>query len=434
MHAHEPVFDPKAVIEGRPPGGHRAGLIAVIVLAAFCAIIVLGIDVLQSVATGRSVVPFLVALPFALAPVPLLVAAVLLLDRLEPEPRANLTLAFLWGAGVAALLAVVINTAGMQYVTQPALGATSGEYVSATAGAPVVEESLKGLVLVGLLRWRRQELDGPTDGVIYAAMVGLGFAMTENIGYYMGAFVSPAHGGVRLLAYTFVLRGVLSPLLHPIFTSMTGLGAAYTASHRHAGWALPLGWLAAMLLHALWNGLSIFGLAGVAVAYAILQGVLVLILAVLVADRRKVVRLITRFLPGYAPTGLVTQADVRMLSTLRGRRRARSWARSAGGLPAAAAMGDYQLAATELALLHQKAERGVISPVRFAARQQALLALMRRARGEFLRRRAQPPPAPWAVHGGSGFTRPAAPAAPVALPAMPQRREPRRPGRRSSPG
>src|SRR5579875_3432315 len=411
MHAHEPVFDPKAVIEGRPPGGHRAGLIAVIVLAAFCAIIVLGIDVLQSVATGRSVVPFLVALPFALAPVPLLVAAVLLLDRLEPEPRANLTLAFLWGAGVAALLAVVINTAGMQYVTQPALGATSGEYVSATAGAPVVEESLKGLVLVGLLRWRRQELDGPTDGVIYAAMVGLGFAMTENIGYYMGAFVSPAHGGVRLLAYTFVLRGVLSPLLHPIFTSMTGLGAAYTASHRHAGWALPLGWLA-----------------------AILQGVLVLILAVLVADRRKVVRLITRFLPGYAPTGLVTQADVRMLSTLRGRRRARSWARSAGGLPAAAAMGDYQLAATELALLHQKAERGVISPVRFAARQQALLALMRRARGEFLRRRAQPPPAPWAVHGGSGFTRPAAPAAPVALPAMPQRREPRRPGRRSSPG
>ena len=185
----------------------------------------LGADVLQSVdAAGHSVAPFLIALPFALLPVPLLVGCVLLIDRLEPEPRVNLVLAFAWGAGVAALLAAVINTAGLVFITQPALGNSTGQYVSATFGAPVVEESLKGLILIILLWRRRQELDGPTDGIIYAAMVGLGFAMMENIGYYIGALVRPEVGGVRLLGATFVLRGVLSPLAHPIFTSMTGLG------------------------------------------------------------------------------------------------------------------------------------------------------------------------------------------------------------------
>ena len=63
--------------------------------------------------------------------------------------------------------------------------------MSATFGAPFVEETLKGAVLVGLLWRRRQEFDGPTDGIIYAAMVGLGFAMIENVGYYINALVTP---------------------------------------------------------------------------------------------------------------------------------------------------------------------------------------------------------------------------------------------------
>ena len=73
-------------------------------------------------------------------------------------------------------------------------------------------------------------------------MVGLGFAMIENVGYYINALVSPERGGIALLGYTFVLRGVLSPLLHPIFTSMTGLGVAYAARPHGAAsakWAVP---------------------------------------------------------------------------------------------------------------------------------------------------------------------------------------------------
>src|SRR5215471_7953113 len=309
------AFDPRAVIEGRVPGRISVAFIAGIVITAACAIVALGIDVLQSFATGDGVAPFVIALPLALLPVPLLVAVVLFVDRLEPEPRATLVFAFAWGAGIAALFALVINTAGLEYVTQPALGASTGEYVSATFGAPVVEETLKGLL------WRRRdELDGLTDGIIYAAMVGLGFAMMENIGYYINALVTPERGGIALLGYTFVLRGVLAPLLHPIFTSMTGLGVAYAASRRHATWAVPAGLLAAMALHGIWNGLGRFGAAGLVAGYVIMFCVLVVLVMILVADRRRLVALIRRYLPPYRATGLVTGDDIAMLGSLRQRR------------------------------------------------------------------------------------------------------------------
>jgi RsiW-degrading membrane proteinase PrsW (M82 family) len=383
--AGEP-FDPAAVLAGRPPGRTPVAFIVGIAATTACAIVALGIDAVQTLAAGVGPAPFAIALPLALLPVPLLVSLVLWMDRLEPEPRANLAFAFGWGAGIAALSALIINTADLEYVTMPALGASTGEYVAATFGAPVIEETMKGLVLIGLLWRRRDELDGPTDGVTYAAMVGLGFAMIENVGYYINALITPERGGVALLGSTFVLRGLLSPLLHPIFTSMTGLGVAYAATHRRAGWAVAVGWLAAVVLHGTWNGLSLFGTAGLVIAYLIMSCVLAGLIIILVADRARVIALILRYLPGYERTGLVTPDEVAMLASLRARGQARRWARAVGGLPAAAAMGDYQLAATELALARVKAKRGVLGPAAFAARERSLLTLMSIARNAFTRR------------------------------------------------
>jgi protease PrsW len=397
-----PVFDPEAVIEGRAPGRTRVGLIVAMVLAAGCALMVLAINLGVSVAGGRSVVPFFLALPLALLPVPILVGGILFVDRLEPEPKGDMAFTFLWGAGVAALLALIINTAGLVYITQPALGATMGQYVSASLGAPVVEETLKGLVLVWLVTRRRLELDGPTDGITYATLVGLGFAMMENVGYYINALVQPEFGGIRLLGYTFVARGVLSPLLHPIFTSMTGIGAAYAASRNRSWWALAAGWVAAMVLHGTWNALDGAGQAGTVAGYSLMGCVLAGLIVVLIRDRRRIVGLIRHYMHGYQATGLVTDEDIAMLSSLRRRFEARRWAGAAGGRAAARAMSDYQLAVTELALLHPKAERGVISPEYFRQRQHDLLGLMRVAREAFLRNRPEPPDVPWATRP-SGF-------------------------------
>ncbi len=386
---HHP--DPRAVIEGRPPGRPGPGLVIGIAAGLACALIVLGIDLLQSFASARhSAAPFLIALPLALLPVPLLIALVLLLDRLEPEPRGNLVLCFAWGAGIAALLAAIINTAGLLFITQPELGKSNGEFISATFGAPLVEETLKGMILFWLLWRRRQEFDGPTDGIMYAAMAGLGFAMTENIGYYISALVQPQVGGAELLGFTFVFRGLLSPFAHPAFTAMTGIGVAYAATHRRGGWAVGAGLLGAVTLHGLWNGLSKIGLAGIAAAYVLVAWVLIVLVAVVVADRRRTVRLIWRFLPAYQASGVITEADLRMLSTLRGRRAARLRARSTGGRTVARAVIDYQLAATELALVHQRAERGVIDVPVFDGRCRDLLALMAMARDAYSREPAPP--------------------------------------------
>src|SRR5215472_9731487 len=313
MTTHRQRPDPRDVIEGRQPGRPGAGIVIGVAAGLGCALLALGADLFGSLESSRhSVAPFLIALPLALLPVPILIAVVLLLDRLEPEPRENLVFAFAWGAGIAALLAAVINTAGLVFITQPELGNTTGEYVSATFGAPMVEESLKGGILLWLLWRRRQEFDGPTESIIYAAMVGLGFAMMENIGYYISALVRPDIGGVPLLGATFVLRGILAPFAHPIFTSMTGIGVAYAATHRRGGWAVGAGLLAAMTLHGLWNGLSAYGLRGIILAYGLLACVLVVLIAVIVADRRRIVRLIRLFLPAYQASGLVTGGDLRM--------------------------------------------------------------------------------------------------------------------------
>ena len=406
-HMTDSWLDPRSVLAGRQAGRTPVGFIVGIAATATCAIVALGIDATQFFAAGKGATPFAIALPLALLPVPLLVALVLWMDRLEPEPRANLAFAFGWGAGIAALTALIVNTADLEYVTMPALGATNGEYVAATFGAPVVEETMKGLVLIGLLWRRRAEIDGPTDGIIYAAMVGLGFAMIENVGYYINAFVTPERGGVELLGYTFVLRGLVSPLLHPIFTSMTGLGVAYAASRRGgAPWAVALGLLAAMILHGTWNGLSLYGTAGLVAGYLIMSCVLVALLAILVADRRRMIGLIRHCLPGYERTGLIADDDIAMLASLRERRLARRWARGIGGLSASAAMSDYQLAATELALARAKADRGVLDYNAFAAREHSLLSLMATARRAFAQRvpgHAPVPPAPWAA-SATAFT------------------------------
>ena len=415
----------KAVPADREPGRPPIGLIVGIAAAAVCAFVAVGIDAVQSFAAGHGPAPFAIALPLALLPVPLLILVVLWVDRLEPEPRQNLAFAFAWGAGIAALFALIINTADLDYVTMPALGATTGQYVAATFGAPVVEETMKGLVLFGLLWWRRADLDGPTDGVIYAAMVGLGFAMVENVGYYINAIDTPERGGMALLGYTFVLRGVLSPLLHPIFTSMTGLGVAYAASRprgsRGARWAVFLGWLGAVVLHSTWNGLSLLGAAGLVGGYLIMSCVFGGLILVLVWDRRRMVGLILRYLPEYAYTGLATPDDVGMLASLPARATARSWARTTGGPAAVAAMSEYQVAATELALARAKSARGVLSAAAFADRERNLLALMRFARLWFARRVPSGPDAaaPWATVGSAltaDSDAPAAPARPSAAP------------------
>ncbi|MCB7136146.1 PrsW family intramembrane metalloprotease [Cellulosimicrobium marinum] len=376
----QPALDPRAVLHGRVPGRAPVGVIVAIAVSSVC--LLLGLWSL-ALAGGGS---FGLGLILALLPLGVWLPVVLALDRLEPEPPSALVVTFLWGAGVATLLAGLLNSLGMELVAAPLLGQETGWYAVATVVAPVTEEILKGAVLFGMLWFRRHELDGWTDGVIYAAVVGLGFAAVENVQYFIMAAQTDALGS------TFVLRAVVSPLLHPLCTALTGLGIASAAMTPRGPRRVlaPLGGLAAaMALHALWNGATGFGVVGLAFAYLAGLGVLVTVVLVLRADRRRTVATVDRHLAPYQATGLVTPADLAMLSTLGTRRRARGWARRTGGPGAARAMRDYQQAATELALLHDRVARGIVEPGRVEGLRRALLSLMGATRAAFLARAPQ---------------------------------------------
>ena len=174
--------------------------------------------------------PSSLALATALAALPVgpLVACYLWLDRYEPEPKALLATGLVWGGFVATAATLVIQGVGGFFVPL-------SESVSLTVAAPVVEEAAKGFFLLLMLWWRRHELDGILDGLVYAGMVGIGFAFVENILYLAAAYNgtdATGPGGAEALTGTFILRCLVSPFAHPLFTSFIGIGVGIAVSSR----------------------------------------------------------------------------------------------------------------------------------------------------------------------------------------------------------
>jgi protease PrsW len=385
-------------VSGERPAGHLpVGFIAGV---AACSLVALG--ALAAVAASGAV-PAGIGLTLALLPIPALLAGVLYLDRLEPEPPGGLVFVFVWGAGVAALIGLIGKGDGSQLLTTPELrsGGFAAASLVAVVGVAALEETLKGVALVGLLLLRPQEIDGISDGVVYGSMVGLGFALIENIYYYTQA----TRFGFSDLATTFLLRGMVSPVCQALFASMIGAGVAYavTSNRRRRWWAVGAGWVAAVALHALWNASLTAAVSRLALTYAVLAVIVVILLVAVVLDRRRMIALIVHYLPAYAPTGIVAETDVSMLSSMPDRRQARHWARLHAGLAGLRDMAEYQLAATELGLLHRRSDRGLVDVASFTQRRDGLLGGMQAATFALLSRLNDPPRPPWAAYGPSCF-------------------------------
>ncbi len=362
-----------------PPPRPRPWLTAL----AFGLLAVAGLLVLGVVALTSGPVPFAAGLALALIPVPLIGVGLLALDRYEPEPVKLLLFTFLWGASAATLIALIVNS-GVLLALRVSMSEEGADFITASVCAPIVEELAKGAVLLILLRMRRRDLDGPIDGIVYGGLVGLGFAMTENVLYYAGA---AAESGVGGLVGTFIVRGVFSPLLHPLFTAATGIGLGYAAISRSpaARRLLPLlGLITAMALHAIWNAAASLGLDYLIwVYFLIMLPAIIAVLVVATVDRRRMRKLMRRLLPQYVQSGWLIMADLSMLESLKWRRRARAYVKNAGGQRAAKAMRDYQIAATELVQLHDRTERAQFDSPAFLSRQQALLHRLQAARQSF---------------------------------------------------
>jgi len=348
-------------------------------LAACCLVAIVALAV---VVAQRGPAPALVGLLLALLPIPLLVALILYLDRLEPEPRALLAAIFGAGAGIAVITALLGRALGTALITTPELAPHASLTAPVPAGPAIggalVAETLNGLVLLALLVSRRTEIDGIEDGVVYGSMVGLGFALVANVYAYAVAW----NAGAGAIAEEFARRGVFGPVFQALFTSLIGLGVAYVAARprgvgREA--AILLGWLGAVALDALWNHSMGANGAGLEVTYGILLAALVAVVAAVIADRRRVIRLIVSFLPDFEHPEVVTADDIRMLASLRMRRLGRHWARLNLGVDGRRAMARYQLAATELAMACHRKSLGQTTADDFARHRDDSLTLMRAA-------------------------------------------------------
>ena len=318
-----------------------------------------------------------VGVVLAAVPVGPVIASFLWLDRYEPEPVRLLVVAFFWGALVATAAALVLQSLDQIFLGTP-------DNWSAAIVAPITEEGAKGVFVVMLLWLRRRVIDGVLDGIVYAGIVGVGFAFTENILYLAGAYMgsdgaaaSAGAGGLESATGLFVVRGIFSPFAHPLFTSFIGLGVGVAVVAKHRPWrflAPLLGYLAAVTAHATWNASAFFGGGATFVltyVFAMVPAFL-LVAGFAVWARSREARMLTRSLSDCAARGLIGAYEVPWLVRLSARRASRQYARGYGGPVAEKVMREYQQQAIELAFLHDRYLRGN-APADFAERGSAMV-------------------------------------------------------------
>ncbi len=291
----------------------------------------------------------------ALVPLGIVIAGIRWVDRFEPEPPAATAFAFLFGAGVAVVIALGVD----QWVwSETPLAGSPDEvetFLGAAVQAPLVEEFGKGLAVWVVFWFGRQRFDGPIDGVVYAAWSAAGFAFSENI-LYFGAAISQ---GSNVFVETFVVRGLMSPFAHVMFTALIGLSLGRAAERGVRGLAVGafvLGFIPAVLLHAFWNG-ALFFVSSFYTYFLFIQVPLFIGAVALVWWlRSQKARILFDNLRFYTGSGVVLDQELGFLTTASGRVVALKWAKKRG---LKKPLDRFIDVAVRLALTRHRVERGV---------------------------------------------------------------------------
>ena len=374
---------------GQPPlHGHTPRRLTVLLPVAGLVVLAgCGLTLLAMSTARYGLVAEFVGVAGALLPVGPVVAAFLWVDRWEPEPARLLWLAFGWGACVATITALLINNTA-EAVGDLLLGKGSGDKISAIVSAPLFEEAATGAFVLAIFFRLREEFDGVIDGIVYAGFVAAGFAFTENIYYFGRAFDEHGFGDTTTagVVTAFILRGVLSPFTHPLFTCMIGIGvgvAARTRSRQTRVLAPIAGYAGAVILHALWNGSATLGSGKTFLNVYFLVMVPIFICGVWFAQwhRKREQAIIKRSLPGMVIQRIVARGETELLSSLTGRKTWRAQVRRSFGHRGARALSSYMNAVTELAFLRY-ARRAGTAGHNAADQETKLVTVLIRARAQ----------------------------------------------------
>lgn len=201
------------------------------------------LTVVVTFATGNpNLIPTLVLLGSFLVPVTFVVWA--FGRRHSGEVTAELLFTtFITGGVLGVLSASLLET----YLLHPSPGLF--------LGVGLIEEAAKLVVLAFLTRRLHQKY--AIDGLVLGASVGFGFAAFESAGYAFTALFTEQGLSLMQLVQTELLRGLLAPVGHGLWTAILG-GVLFSASGReHFAFTgrLVLSYLGVSVLHALWDGM-----------------------------------------------------------------------------------------------------------------------------------------------------------------------------------
>ncbi len=329
-----------------------APLGVVIALGTVAGLIVILLTALNPVGT---------AIGFTLSSIAMtmVVLAYLWLDRWEPEPPRLLVFAFIWGTSAAVVIAAVLQIFLEAWLNLGIGDAAAAEIspVTLVIGAPITEEAAKGLFLLLMMTGaRRNELNSLTDCLVYAGLVGAGFAWLEDILYISNG------GSLADSLVTAALRLIMSPFAHSLYTTLFALGVWF-ALHKRSGIAkagcILLGYIGAVVLHAMWNGSSLLGAQAHLGLYVFwMMPVFGLAITLAVSSRRREQRVVAAKLPGMVTAGVVTANEATWLGSIRMRKLAVAEATRFGGKQAGASVKTFAHQVVELAFVRDRIDRG----------------------------------------------------------------------------
>ncbi|GAA4172334.1 PrsW family intramembrane metalloprotease [Gryllotalpicola koreensis] len=201
-----------------------------------------------TVLTGNpNLVPTLILLGSFLVPFCVVLFAV---ERLRGNVTAlQLILAF-FVSGVAGVLGASLLEANLQ----------QSLWLYGLVG--LIEEFVKGCILV-VLGWRLTPKSA-SQGALLGATVGAGFAAFESAGYAFNAALGTHGIDLAALLRTEVIRALLAPVGHILWTAIIGAALFGIAGRRARPddpgytWSIwvAVAYLGAAVLHALWDSMS----------------------------------------------------------------------------------------------------------------------------------------------------------------------------------
>jgi hypothetical protein len=221
-----------------------------------------------------------------------------------------------------------------------------------------------------VLIFARDEIDSTLDGLVYGALVGVGFAMTENILYFGQAYLE---GGFREFGTLVLGRAVLGGFGHPAYTAITGAAIGWSRGRYGRGIArviVPiLGWALAVALHVAWNGglvlttvmmdedAGLLELVAVQTAIVIVPAVLVLYVIARLSARHEL-RILREELRAEVERGTITQAEYAAIVDAEERQRALASAKARGGRALRRRQQAFFSTAADLALRNHHRHQG----------------------------------------------------------------------------